>query len=216
MIKYDCEKCGRTVFTEEAIGADVYLDNTKGTSFTFTDFIGGKITITYEDANVGLQQFCHACMFETIVQCLREKFPEEELIKLMGFATRLLGPRRTSLQEANAMAVEGMQREFARQAKIHEDYAGPAADFNVPNSLPEGDLYGVLTDDNVTDPGDPSQSQELSQLYAEGQLPEPRSDFATQEPTRTCNCRRDTSFPFRIVKEPGCPVHSPGGSTGPG
>lgn len=229
MIKYECEKCNREVYTEEAIGADVYLDNSRGTSFTFTDFIGGTITITYEDKNAGLQQFCHACMFETVVQCLREKFDEETLIKMMGWAYKMLsGPKRTGPNPGVPVPVV---RDFItddvsnrqphgpnispdwptappRPGPSIMDWSGPAADFSRPNSLPEGDLYAS------TDTGDTGESHELSELYASGQLPVPRSDITAERPVKTCICpERDADGKF-APKDPSCPVHSPGGSPG--
>lgn len=234
MIKYECEKCEREVYTEEAIGADVYLGDTRGTSFTFTDFIGGTITITYEDKNAGLQQFCHACMFETIVQCLREKFDEETLIKMMGFAYKLLGgPKRTIdfLVDANRLADQMFDQEGERAAEIDRnygpvrDFAAPAASARIDNALgfppgpftarivppppmPEGDLYAS------TDTGDPGEDHELSELYASGQLPVPRSDITAERPVRQCICTDRGPDGKFTAKNPACPVHSPGGSSG--
>lgn len=230
MIKYECEKCEREVYTEEAIGADVYLGDTRGTSFTFTDFIGGTITITYEDKNAGLQQFCHACMFETIVQCLREKFDEETLIKMMGWATKLLGPKRTDRfppipnipaapapHGPNVSFDMGVPRpgpsavqdnDYPQPGPAMMDWAGPAADFTRPSSLPEGDLYVS------TDTGDPGEDHELSELYASGQLPVPRSDITAERPVRQCICTDRGPDGKFAAKNPACPVHSPGGGPG--
>lgn len=219
MIKYECEKCEREVYTEEAIGADVYLDNTRGTSFTFTDFIGGKITIHYEDANAGQQQFCHACMFETIVQCMREKFDKETLIKMMGWAHEYLGgPKRTNrlyIDDLRPGPIVPSPMDWASpavSARIDDARGFPQGPFTAriapPQPMPEGDLY------DSTDTGDPGESHELSELYAEGTLSMPRSDITAERPTRDCICHDRGPDGKFAAKDPACPVHSPGGSPG--
>lgn len=90
MIKYECEKCGREVYTAEAVGADVYLGDIRGASFEFTDALGAKVSMTFEDPNCQLQQFCLRCLFENVIEMLRLRFTKEDIIKMFGWAYEML------------------------------------------------------------------------------------------------------------------------------
>lgn len=77
-------------------------------------------------------------------------------------------------------------------------------------------IYDQEAAGDYADPGDSGASEELSELYAQGKLHEPRSDFTSERPISICSCERRSSDGVIIWQNPSCPVHSPGGSPGPG
>lgn len=193
MIKYECELCGQLVVTEEAIGQDVYLDNVRGKAFQWQAPSGEVITISLEmmwteqGDRDKPQQFCYGCMFRTIRGLLKERFGD--------LAGALVENCTCHYNESICPVHAGHTRPF------------PGA------PLPE---EGLVFDD-PTDTSGESEDQELSQLYATGELSEPRSDFTpTSTPLRICTCVRKSSNNEITYQDPSCPVHSPGGSSGAG